>query len=370
MTRPSDSSALEAEYQKALSQLSLRQPAIPVPSSVIERVAREIVGSADREGLEQFLTPEEADQVLRSAPITMPSLLDTLKQEVEDAIRNIGIDVPVAVLVREWPKGTFNAEVRPTPAGALVLVHLGLPMLIYQAAKVFAFCVPIPDFSSAGEPIPGTARDSGFSRPEIVDALVRIILAYLLFQEPRLAKRYSAQTGARGALVASLTHEAEKFVVAHEYGHILAGHDPRWPTTAALDYAHADTDQVPLTWAQELEADGLGFVLAQRGTPREISDRRQFAHVQAVLAGPHFYLALSEMIDQVQMRLSNRTRNWRADHPPPVYRARLMRENMETAAPSDLLGLATACTEWAADLTTDVADRARQVVDELGFTPS
>jgi hypothetical protein len=46
-----------------------------------------------------------------------------------------------------------------------------------------------------------------------------------------------------------------------------------------------------------------------------------------------------------------------------------MREKVETIAPGDLLGLATACTEWAADLTTDVAERSQQVVDRLGFTP-
>jgi hypothetical protein len=175
-------------------------------------------------------------------------LLDRSQQRVVRAIRSSAYAEAYRheVFVGDFPTGSLNAEARRTKHGYLILVNSGLSYFFRQI--MVALCMRDP---------PGS---------EELDIISQAIAAYVRHRDPAAGPQPFAG-GSAAMLSYALQRACDDFVVAHEFGHLLAGH---------LDVHGAQNRMLPMhggeavgvidkSWQQEFEADAIGFSLLLGG---------------------------------------------------------------------------------------------------------
>lgn len=154
------------------------------------------------------------------------------------------------VWVEELPTGYCLAEVRPVGAEYALLVDSGLPSTLHLGARLLAQHFP------QGLLAPGSVPQ------DVRRSFGRLFAAYLgqyyLFgrfrRAPGLALDSHEEAWAR-----ALTTEAVAFVLAHELGHVMAGHRPGDASPRWLDPSQLGVLTLPA--AEELEADAVAVQL-------------------------------------------------------------------------------------------------------------
>lgn len=151
------------------------------------------------------------------------------------------------VFVGEFPTGSINCQAVKVNGGFLVLVNSGTLMMLQQVVT----------FLWRGDADHPTAPAS----LQAADGIAEVLAAYVEHGDPYYGPKPLA--GGVLAVASSLMAEAVmKFVVAHEYGHILGGHlsEPdAEPLTLETEVGAIEV--LRKNHSQEFEADDIGYRL-------------------------------------------------------------------------------------------------------------
>jgi hypothetical protein len=194
-------------------------------------------------------------------------LMNRLAQEVEEDIRLRGGVLPCPVYVGSWPIGYTNACAMPTADGVLVLLSDGLISLLYQVGKVFIHSHDWLKVEAPGVDPNRTISENlgwesyGWTMQRSIDALVAIFRSYFRDGSVTTAPRQQLPqiTSARAMQLAATLHYAERFLVAHEYAHVL--HEHCGPLVVCETPVGDLKDVLARSRQQELDADELAASL-------------------------------------------------------------------------------------------------------------
>ncbi len=251
--------SLRAEYEAYLGRYGLKPR--PMPSredreAVLRETARVMYEEArarDDPWAEDVLITYEKnrDRHLAENRHIATIELEKIAAEIEATIRahpEFAATFHDNVFVGEFPTGSVDCQTVKVDGGFLVLVSSGTLVMLQQ---VVTFLVRDGD---ADHP------DSPESR-QAADAVAEVLATYLESMDPFYGPK-PLIGGMRSALSAFLSRAAQKFVVAHEYGHVLAGHlEEPGAESVPLDTKVGAIDVLRKTRAQEFEADDIGYRL-------------------------------------------------------------------------------------------------------------
>lgn len=88
----------------------------------------------------------------------------------------------------------------------------------------------------------------------------------------------------------------ERFVLAHEYAHLLEGHLGTSRERTANDWLHR-------TREQELQADETGALLVLRGLKEEADPMMAQGAIYLAVTGPLFFFVIDHLITRVRREL-------------------------------------------------------------------
>lgn len=157
----------------------------------------------------------------------LQGVLEIVRDEVEKGVVTAGLSVTTPRLVVLFPTGSFNAEVHPVPCGVLVLIHTAALTLLTEMLKVNVWSAKVD-----GHP-------PRVNHQETVDRVACLLHRYLqdehvpptnLPPAEVLTDITSAFMWAENpidqwhAYLDPLVRSCLYFMVAHEYGHLAAGH--------------------------------------------------------------------------------------------------------------------------------------------------
>lgn len=189
------------------------------------------------------------------------SLLDDLVKEVQGETVKLGLDLDAFPHYATVPTGMVNAMAVPLPgAGKPFLLFDGqLFLFCHLVSKIYAQCL---DVTSHGETQQFSMRpelvQAKLARsPEVFNRLADVLVAVLKKGGPSSSKPFPVDVASTG-MATCLRKSMEIFVVAHEFGHVYAGHLN--DALAPLRAIHAASD-LPQAHRQEFEADYIGLVL-------------------------------------------------------------------------------------------------------------
>jgi hypothetical protein len=350
-----NSPRLQDEYNRLLNDYNLRLHAPIDPTSPSAKTFLEKYRNAPPEDLEAL------NEVLREPSSGLQSVIAQHANEIEAAIKNAGMNLKTDAFVGEFPTGSFNAQARPATDGVLLLINSGLMMFLHETAKVMSWSVAIAEFDENGQPKEDSVRpQSDFSHDELVATFAKLITAYLTQGDIRAAGPSPVAWGGPQMLGALITRSAEKFVLAHEYGHVLAGHlsSPRMMVASS---PAGDIEFISKSWEQELEADRIGFRLALGGAPLVIDSQERLFDAQLNVAGMLWFFAMDELVTHTITRLTGQVVAL-CDHPPSGVRMDMLRNGVQKDARKALFAFGDQLVQWSTGIRNEVADLVRSRV--------
>jgi hypothetical protein len=245
-----------------------------------------------------------------------------LNEDLREIIARSGLTDPGPTLVGEVPHQAYNAKARAVPGGTLILLNAGLNTLLLRVALTLAAGV-LP--SRRDERNRLVARKATAAEDRLRDEadarLADAVLDYV-HQSPRLASDPQAHSENHLLLAEAMWYSAERFVVGHEFGHLLAGH---------LHEPPGRTDP-----CREFEADEIATLLVMRVLEDVEPILRGF-----VVVGPFLFLAVDHLINRVRTALFELPEGLFAPtHPPSDVRAAALRAVVERTGEPSLLQFA------------------------------
>lgn len=249
---------LRAEYEKYLDRYGLKPRRLP-SKEVREAGEREITRlmyeeaiSRDDPMADHILSHYEKNRSRSLAETRHPATIaiERAAAEVEATIRALPAFAGKfhdTVFVGEFPTGSINCQAVKVDGGFLVLINSGTIMMLQQVVTFLWR---------------GDANDpSSLATLEAADGVAEVLASYVQDGDPFYGPK-PVLGGIRAVVSGSMDAAALKFVIAHEYGHILAGHlaEP-YPTSLVLETPVGAIDVVGQNHAQELEADDIGYRL-------------------------------------------------------------------------------------------------------------
>lgn len=277
---------------------------------------------------------------------------------IEDALADLGFELPGPVHVDEYPHHSFNAQACRMRHGTLLLINSGLKMLIYDvalalntsivfASRTDANTVHLQDRSAAMVEREAKARDT----------LARALANYVLHTRLSAATKQEVDLTSRGLLSSLMGHSGVIFAVAHEYGHLLAGH---------LDQPRSSTkhpEWIRKSHDQEFEADQIGALLALRVHNRTISANPTLAANLAAV-GPFLFLAIDHLLNRVRAEVHELSGAIVSDHPPSAIRAAALRTLLSETAGLDSFQVADATVQILAARENEIINQLRGLTRE------
>jgi len=320
--------------------------------------------------LQQLLATEgEMDE--GTNPLTSMSalqgVLECVRGEVETGLTRAGFAVSSPLLVAIFPTGSFNAEVKPVTGGVLVLIHTPAMTLMADMLKVNVWSARVdghPPRVSKQETVAAVAglihrylteEHEPPTHPPPVNVVGDITMAYLWAENP--IDRWHFYFG-------PLVRSCLRFIVAHEYGHMVAGHIQPNKTVVKL----TPVGQVALaekSHEQEYEADLLAakILLAHFGQPPQAG---QGLFPAATLVSPLFFFTMHHAIDRVRSNLGLKPMAVSSDHPPSTERWRrlhsfFMQEFSRVGLPRKAVDLPEAFELWFKSIEDDVINTVQRL---------
>jgi hypothetical protein len=371
--------ALRQDYLALLAAHGIKPHAVPAnaPELRVAILKRKIAASRDktyqalhREKLEEELrkiaTGESEQNERHPSELAIDGYRDTVEQAVKRSARYAPLYGNNAY-VGEFPTGSVNAEARRTGNGYLILVNSGLPFFIKQVTEAL----------NAHEDVTRAAKST-----KTVDLLARILIAYLRFGDPVFGpKPMTADLIAMRSLW--MSDACCEFVVAHEYGHVLAGHLDAGATAHALPTRAGAVDVIRKAWDQEFEADRIGYELTIGGSSEaevdlDVIDRgrdhpqprsveyfqamQRGAKLMAALTAPLYLFELESLLIAVWETIHDRDAATRfsSTHPPSHSRRNAIGEAMAWIPKHHMRYIAF---PWVlGEMTSAVAKRAATLV--------
>lgn len=233
--------------------------------------------------------------------------LKQLQNSVEEILKNSGIKLDVPVLVAQFPTGTVNAQVVKVPSGMLILVNDGIFTLIERLAKyIWTSYMEEREASNPEE----LAKENSL-------LLIDIAVSYLLSSDMKLSPKFPPAPTNLVEIIGGYIMGTERFVLAHEYAHIING-DLNQNSFEKIPTLAGDLEVYRKSWDMELRADLLAAKILlddyrrfknnsikdlQIRNPMISKDRiEEHEHstefyFQGLFAGPLFFFSASHLIE-------------------------------------------------------------------------
>ncbi|RSM81597.1 hypothetical protein DMH04_27350 [Kibdelosporangium aridum] len=313
---------LRAEYQALLRRKGLSP--------------RRQLSAAERQA---WLTrlPAREREFFADLPLTDDSsgLFDHLTDELRATISAAGLALPTAVLVAEYPHEEFNARARAVPGGTLILLNTGFGLMVYEITKVLGMSVRTFSRSADGSIVIPEETQAQRARGQAAEqALANAVLAYLYRGGVRNAPTVPIDAESAG-LAWRLTHATEKFVLAHEFAHLVEGH---------LAGAADDHTWLNRTSEQEFQADETGALLVLHG-----ADAADVVMLMVAVSGPMLFFVIDHLITRVRNEIDDLPFGVRdADHPTSDERSAALREMFIRMYGTHVMQLADGLVRWLA----------------------
>lgn len=321
---------LRLAYQRLFERLG---PSTPQVEASFLAFFKEMKETAIAENAAvQVPTPRELSRELTriiDGESPLQPVVDALVGELDAAMAGARLQLEVEFYVAAFPTGSFNAMARATEPGVLILVNSGLMMMAHQVSKIVAFAMRFHDETPDGVIVehPQMGQPT-HTLEEIRTALVEVFVAYALFDNPTYARRFPALGGVRGLAASGVRDAIELFAVAHELGHVLAGH---------LDESHRST-------AGELAADDFALRLLLHHPAINDPAARMF-----IAAGPLVFFTLAEILDEIAARVAGPPRPELVMHPRSDERLAMCRGTLGASLGVPVLELADTIVQWLDD---------------------
>lgn len=195
-------------------------------------------------------------------------ILDEIHHEVRTAAESQEIVAPMETFCGVFPHGEFNALATGCDSGALLLVNYGAMALIYRLFKLQLLSHELKILDS-DDNTEVSSLESEITEEQLVTQCAELVQAYLEYGSPTFSSRLPALGGARGSLLLLLTNATERFLVGHEYGHVVAGHITSCRTMRRA-CPRGDCSFISPDHADELVADSYGLRLLTSAEERQI----------------------------------------------------------------------------------------------------
>lgn len=258
---------------------------------------------------------------------------DAVDAGIRRTLAASGVDVPAGVHTGGFPHRSPHARARGAGDGMLILLDTGLRPLLDRVAGILVASQLTPARDAGGAARYEAAVLQQRQRRAAVDeAFAEAVVAYL-------SRESGGPAEAPGTLGFLMARSAERFVLGHEYGHLLAGH------------RHTPPGRDARSSRREYEADELAAMLILRG----VDPAAEFRWRALAVAGPFLFLAVEHLVDRVR-EPAERT------HPPPAERTALLRGVFEQAGARGLLHFAEAWVSSLALREETVVRRARALL--------
>jgi hypothetical protein len=334
---------LKIEYEEYLARHGLKPRTLP-PRSVQEAIMREttrIMYEAAR--LENDPTAEDMlinYEQKRNSDLADPRHpasinIEQVATEVEATIRSLPAfagKLRDDVFVGELPTGSVESQTVKVDGGFLILVNSGMFALLKQVVNFLWH----QDVDRA------------------TDGIAEVLATYVEYGDPFYGPR-PLSGGLRAAFIASMSHAALKFVIAHEYAHILAGHfaEPEAPS-ANLETSAGPSDMMRKNYAQEFEADDIGYKLTLEVSEFEDFDLTAIDAANAgdatamieggqrkcLIAAPFVSLAIDAVLVKFFDISGRADQASRDSHPHPIVRLKRLNDSAPgTEAHRGFIGL-------------------------------
>ncbi|MGH9605967.1 MAG: hypothetical protein ACRD3N_09735 [Terracidiphilus sp.] len=252
------SERLRAEFEKYLGRYGLKPRKLPsrqdreAAQRSVTRIKYEEAKSHRDPMAESILIAYEKNRGRYLAETRHPATIaiEEAAAEVEASIRALPAFAGRfrdEVFVGEFPTGSINCQAVKVDGGYLVLVNSGTLMMLQQVVT----------FLWHGD----AAHPTAPANQQVTDGIAEVLVNYVEHGDPFYGPK--PLIGGMLAVASSLMGAAAmKFVVAHEYGHILAGHlaEPD-AKPLALETEVGAVEVVGKNHAQEFEADDIGYRL-------------------------------------------------------------------------------------------------------------
>jgi hypothetical protein len=240
------------------------------------------------------------------------------------------------VFVGEFPTGSYNCQTVKVDGGFLVLVNSGTLMMLQQ----------VVNFLWSGDADHPRSPES----LQAADGVAEVLASYVEHFDPFYGPK--PLLGGMLAFASSLMSTAAlKFVIAHEYGHILAGHltEPdREPL--ALETEVGAIEVLRKNHAQEFEADEIGYLLTlgvaagedfdlavfDAGDTDDLGALHAAARQKCLIAAPFVSLTVDVILDKFvdAARMGGNRPVSQDTHPPAVERIERLLERAPGRGPS------------------------------------
>lgn len=260
------------------------------------------------------------------------TIISTIVDELESGIRANALE---SLLPKDRPTfgtlrtGQVNAMTIKVPAANEYVVVLEAQLFIFAnligKALAPAFAITERGFDLNYENLESRLTEDR----EVANRFAEAILAYAQHGQPHLATPYVMKP-AHGLFAAQLVHSMERFVIAHEYGHVVNGDLGDGSAHLRRALAGNDVDTLDYSWQQELRADqhGLMMVVVSAIRPDRATTRSAAMNLLYASGGGDLFFTATDIMDRAisLLRTGDETRTKIGSHPPSAERRIVHRE--------------------------------------------
>jgi hypothetical protein len=269
---------------------------------------------------------------IRDRGYVLANPFDAVDAGIRRTLAVSGVDMPDGVHIGAFPHRSLHAQARHVPGGTLILLDTGLRSLLDRVAGTLVTSQLIPARDEQG----GTRYAAAGLQQRQARAEADAGVADALVAYARRIPGPGAHPQAPGTFGYLMARSAERFVLGHEYGHLLAGHRHTPPAPREPDRRHGPEQRQEQDRRREYEADELAVMLILRG----VDPAAEFRWRALAVAGPFLFLAVEQLVEQVLGRTE-------ATHPAPAERTAELRDILQRAGARGLLHFAEA---WVSSL--------------------
>lgn len=253
-------------------------------------------------------------------------LIEPLYQSIKETFSVLNLTFPENVVIGTSQLGQINAMAAAPLEGSdikIILLDDGLFIFLNGMAKIISMLFPRRDegnnmFSIGFDPDDIDKILS--SNNSVHEHFIDLITAYLITGHSYNSRRFLLDAD-YNSFASMLRDTAELFILAHEYGHIVAGHFSDSPNEKMIVEGEVLRGW-RLNYAKEFQADFFANVIVMRYN-------HQLCDMTAELsfAGVQFFFASMEML---MLALGN---DFSTTHPQPEARLRALEKSLYNDTP-------------------------------------
>ncbi len=271
---------LEREYYKLLDQNGLKPRLNLTPAHNNQEILQHL---EKHDGLvfDQNELKKVADTICESLKSGYHNSIKQLSREIKRGIKKENYSLNTELFVGEFPTGDFNAMAYPCSAGILVLINTGAFELIGQIVDIISYSLDFSNLNNDG--LPDSATIATASSIEISLNIVEVMLGYFFTGNANIKRnaenrlKYSNNNAPKinKLTSAALHHDCLKFMMSHEYGHVIGKHLNR-PKYIVRKSPIGNIKVVSNDMKQEYEADCLGVKLMISSLLSDVSESNNY----------------------------------------------------------------------------------------------